>query len=144
MIISGTRPNRRLRTALAAGALAVLAAACGGGGDDSGTQAAVPDDTTAASPTEVVMKLVAFKPELLEVEAGTKVTWTQEDPGAHTVTSGTVEQGGAGVTPRPDGRFDSGEVATGDTFEHTFDEPGTYPYFCALHPATMRGEIRVD
>jgi plastocyanin len=89
------------------------------------------------------MKLVAFAPDRLEVKVGATVTWQQRDPGAHTVTSGTVEQGGAGVTAEPDELFDSGSLSTDDSFEHTFDEPGTYPYFCSLHPATMRGEIRV-
>ena len=89
------------------------------------------------------MKLVAFEPARLEVKAGTTVTWQQRDPGAHTATSGDVEQGAAGVTQRPDGLFDSGPLSTDDSFQHTFDDPGTYPYFCSLHPATMRGEIRV-
>jgi plastocyanin len=112
-----------------------MTAACGGGDGDG--------DEAAASPSEVVIQLVAFKPEQLEVAAGTTVTWTNRDPGAHTVTSGSVEQGGAGVTQQPDGTFDSGEIAKGDSFEQTFDEPGSYEYFCSLHPATMRGEIRV-
>ena len=86
--------------------------------------------------------VTVWAPARLDVETGTTVTWTQEDAGAHTVTSGTVEQGGAGVTEMPDDRFDSGEIATGDTFEFTFNEPGTYPYFCEIHPATMRGEVR--
>lgn len=89
------------------------------------------------------MELVAFMPERLEVKAGTTVTWEQHDPGTHTVTSGTVEQGAAGVTPMPDDLFDSGRVPTDDSFQHTFDQPGTYPYFCSLHPATMRGEVHV-
>jgi plastocyanin len=89
------------------------------------------------------MRLIAFKPAALTVDAGTTVTWVQTDAGAHTVTSGTVQQGGAGVTEMPDGRFDSGEIATGETYEFTFDKPGTYAYFCAIHPATMRGEVRV-
>ena len=89
------------------------------------------------------MKLVAFGPDLLEIEPGATVLWRQDDPGAHTVTSGTVEQGSAGVTTQPDDRFDSGDLATGEMFEHTFAEPGSYPYFCEIHPATMRGEIRV-
>lgn len=86
---------------------------------------------------------MAFTPEEVEVDAGSTVTWTNGDPGAHTVTSGAVEQGTSGVTPTPDGRFDSGDIAGGDTFEQTFDEAGTYEYFCALHPATMRGVINV-
>ncbi len=43
----------------------------------------------------------------------------------------------------PDGTFDSGSIATGKTFEFTFDQAGTYTYFCHIHPATMRGEVRV-
>ena len=103
-----------------------------------------PDANVAApAANTVTMRLIALKPDTLTVEAGATVTWEQKDAGAHTVTSGTVEQGGAGVTEMPDGRFDSGEIATGDTYQFTFDEPGTYPYFCAIHPATMRGEVRV-
>ena len=89
------------------------------------------------------MKLIAFRPESLDAKTGTTVTWTQQDAGAHTVSSGTVEQGGADVTTTPDGRFESGQLATGATFTFTFDSPGTYPYFCQIHPATMRGEIRI-
>ena len=89
------------------------------------------------------MKLVAFSPDELEIDAGTTVTWSNEDPGGHTVTSGEVEQGTSSVSQQPDGRFDSGTLAGGDSFEQTFDEPGEYRYFCALHPATMRGVINV-
>jgi len=117
--------------------VAVTAAACGGADPPDGAGAAAP------AANEVTMRLIAFRPEVITVDAGATVTWKQTDAGAHTVTSGTVEQGGAGVIETPDGRFDSGDIAKGDTFEFTFDEPGTYPYFCAIHPATMRGEVRV-
>ncbi|HVM02258.1 MAG TPA: plastocyanin/azurin family copper-binding protein [Acidimicrobiales bacterium] len=122
----------------AAALVAVTAAACAGGDSPDS-----PDGDAAPTANEVTMRLIAFRPETLTVDAGATVTWRQEDAGAHTVTSGTVEQGGAGVTAMPDDKFDSGEIATGDTFELTFDEPGTYPYFCEIHPATMRGEVRV-
>ena len=129
---------RRRRSGLAAAALLpLLLAACGG---DGGTPAA---DDGATGGDEVVIELVAFMPETIEVEVGGTVTWRQTDAGSHTVTSGTVEQGGAGVTQQPDGRFDSGDLPTGERFEFTFEEAGTYPYFCTLHPATMRGEVRV-
>lgn len=91
----------------------------------------------------MTLKGITFRPETLEVSAGTTVTWTNEDGTAHTVTSGMVEQGAAGVSERPDGRFESGQFSTGKTFGFTFDSPGTYPYFCALHPATMRGQVTV-
>jgi len=89
------------------------------------------------------MRLIAFRPASVTVKPGTAVTWTQTDAGVHTVTSGTVEQGAADVTVHPDGRFDSKELATGKTFSFTFDEPGTYPYFCNIHPATMHGDVQV-
>jgi plastocyanin len=91
----------------------------------------------------VNIKLIAYKPGTLTVAAGSTVTWHQMDPGVHTVTSGTVMQNGGGVTPQPDGKFDSGEIKTGTTYSHKFDTPGTYTYFCEIHPATMHGEITV-
>lgn len=90
------------------------------------------------------MKLIAFSPEKLSVKPGATVTWIQRDAGAHTVTSGTITQGTSGVTENADGKFDSGDVATDETFEFRFDQPGTFPYFCRIHPATMRGEIQVQ
>jgi plastocyanin len=102
------------------------------------------EEAFAPAANAVTMQLIVFKPETLTVAPGATVTWTQSDPGVHTVTSGAVEQGGGGVSTVPDGRFDSGELATGETFTFTFDQPGTYSYFCAVHPATMRGEVRVS
>ena len=135
--------------------LTTTMAACGGGG---GGTAASP--TTAAAPAPgggstaapggpsaantVDIRLSAFKPERLSVAAGTKVTWRQDDPGVHTVTSGTVEQEAAGVREVPDGKFASGQLATGATFSQEFDAAGTFPFFCEIHPATMRGEISVS
>jgi plastocyanin len=136
-ITSTPRRMQRLSRAVAAAFVLPVLGACGGDDDDARPKA------SASSASTVVIELVAFKPERSTVEAGTAVTWQQKDPGAHTVTSGTVQQGGAGVTQQPDGRFDSGEVAQGATFRFTFAEAGTYPYFCRLHPATMRGEIQV-
>jgi plastocyanin len=99
------------------------------------------EDATAIS---IDMKLIALRPEKLTVTAGTTVNWHQRDAGVHTVTSGLVEDGAAGVTTRPDGRFDSEAIETGKTFSFTFADAGTYPYFCAIHPATMRGVVTVE
>ncbi|MDQ3757679.1 MAG: plastocyanin/azurin family copper-binding protein [Actinomycetota bacterium] len=132
--------NPRHTTRLSAAALVLVLLALGACGDNE--DSATPEASAPSNDT-VVVELVAFKPEQLTVGMGAMVTWQQKDPGAHTVTSGTVQQGGAGVTQQPDGKFDSGEVAEGASFEFTFAESGTYPYFCRLHPATMRGEVRV-
>ena len=76
----------------------------------------------------------AFTPENLSVPAGTTVTWTNDEDSLHTVTSGTPES--------PSGLFDTGEIDTGVEFPFTFDEPGSYPFFCARHDF-MTGEITV-
>ena len=99
--------------------------------------------TSPASSTEVSMRLIAFKPEQLMVKVGSTVTWRQGDPGVHTVTSGTVQQGSSGVKVLADGVFDSRDLATSASFTFTFDHPGTFAYFCRIHPATMRGEVVV-
>ncbi len=141
MDIRTRRGKRPVPAALAAvAAFTALVACADGSGGDGGTAATAP----APAKDAVTMQLIAFKPELLTVGAGTTVTWNQQDPGVHTVTSGTVEQrGGAGVTTVPDGGFDSGPIATGRTFAFRFERAGTYRYFCSVHPATMRGEVQV-
>jgi nitrite reductase (NO-forming) len=80
----------------------------------------------------------AYTPPVITVEAGTTVTWTNEDAIVHTVTSGTASDT-AGTF---DGTFDSGDMAEGDTFSFTFDEPGEFPYFCIPHP-WMQGTVIV-
>lgn len=71
-----------------------------------------------------------FKPATLEVPVGASVTWTNRDEEPHTVTS-------------PDGKFKgSAAMDTGDTFKMVFTKPGTYTYFCTVHPF-MTGTIVV-
>jgi plastocyanin len=86
-------------------------------------------EQTAAAPGVVRITDFAFAPGHLQVAAGTELTWTNEDPTAHTVTA-------AG------GTFDSGTIDPGGEFAVRFDEPGTYPYACAIHPA-MRATVHV-
>jgi plastocyanin len=68
----------------------------------------------------------AYAPNPIQVSVGGSVTWTNDDSLPHTVTSGE--------NATPNGEFDSGIMAPGATFEHTFTEAGDYPYFCLLHP----------
>jgi plastocyanin len=76
----------------------------------------------------------AYAPNPVQVSTGATVTWTNDDAQPHTATSGQ--------NLTPDGRFDSGIMAPGATFEHTFIEEGEYPYFCLLHP-NMVGTVQV-
>ncbi|MGH1569137.1 MAG: cupredoxin domain-containing protein, partial [Nitrosopumilus sp.] len=68
-----------------------------------------------------------YLPYEVIISAGSSVSWINDDSAAHTVTSGTVDAGLTGV-------FDSGLFMAGETFEFTFDESGTYDYFCMVHP----------
>ena len=106
---------------LAAGLLAGCAAS-GGGQDESSS------DPPAKGVTTVVAKEVRFSPAAIEVPAGTEVTWSfQDGPVKHNVEG--------------DG-WSSGKPQRSGTFRRAFDQPGTYPYACALHPR-MTGRVVV-
>jgi plastocyanin len=89
----------------------------------------------AATAPEVGIHIFQFRPGQLEVKAGTRVIWTNQDEITHTVTSGTPE--------RRDGRFDQRLEGRGAAATVEFTNPGVYPYYCGRHPS-MRGEIRVN
>jgi amicyanin len=72
----------------------------------------------------------AFSPPSLTVKAGTTVTWRNKDDIPHTVASSTRA-------------FKSKALDTDDSFSFTFNEPGSYAYFCSLHPH-MTGTIVVE
>ena len=91
------------------------------------------------------MRLIAFEPSELGVPVGAAVTWSQEDAGFHTVTSGSVEKATSGsVETKPDGVFASEQLPKGEEFTFTFEEKGSYAYFCEIHPATMAGQVTVE
>ena len=96
---------------------------------DVGDAAADPTALDVAGVTDVSVVDVAFAPADIEVPVGTTVDWTNGDPFAHTVTA-------------RDGAFDSGTLDGGQTYSQTFGEPGTYDYFCAIHPS-MAGTVTV-
>jgi plastocyanin len=77
-----------------------------------------------------------FIPDTLVVSKGTTATWANDDSVVHTVTSGKSGKN-AGV------EFDSSYLDVGQTFQHTFDTAGTFPYYCTLHPF-MKGKIIVS
>jgi plastocyanin len=77
-----------------------------------------------------------YNPSPLSIPVGTTVTWINNDNTGHTVTEGNP----SGNTPA--NGFDSGILAPGKMFTHTFDAAGTIQYYCTLHP-TMLGEVIV-
>jgi amicyanin len=87
--------------------------------------------TEGAKQKEVAIDNFSFRPPKLSIKVGTKVTWVNRDDVPHTVTSK--------AKPRT---LDSGTLDTDGRYSHVFDKPGTYEYFCAVHPH-MTGQIVV-
>lgn len=115
---------------------------------DDAAESDAPNEAAEATPLQVDVVNIAYKPATLEVAAGDEVTWTSGDAGVvHTVTSGTPgEDGVPGVSDaKPNqktGDFDGKLPDAGATFSHTFSKAGTFAYFCEIHPS-MTGEVVV-
>lgn len=93
---------------------------------------AAADVTPAKGVThEVAIQNFAFAPKTLTVPAGTRVMWTNRDEEPHVVTSA----GAAFVSSKA--------LDSGDTYSVTFLKPGTYTYYCSIHPM-MVGTIIVQ
>jgi plastocyanin len=146
---------RTSRIPIVVSLVALVVAACGGSSSPApaASSAASAPSTTAAAPTTaassssestaaasqassaaagsnaVEMKNIAFNPTSVTVKPGDKVTWTNNDSFAHTVTL-------------DDNSVDSGEVAAGATFENTFATAGTFAYHCKIH-AVMHATVTV-
>lgn len=84
---------------------------------------------TSSGGNTVTMQNLAFNPATLNVQVGTTVTWINKDSATHQVVSDT-------------GLFDSGNLTNGMSYNYTFNQTGSYPYHCAVHPS-MTGTIVV-
>ncbi|MGD2082619.1 MAG: cupredoxin family copper-binding protein [Chromatiales bacterium] len=80
---------------------------------------------------DVTISGMRFAPSTLRIEAGETVRWEQQDRMPHIVKSATA------------GGFESKRLSAGEGFSHTFEEPGTYEYYCSIHPS-MRGSVVVE
>jgi plastocyanin len=87
-----------------------------------------------------------YVPSQITIHTRDTITWKNNDTEAHTVTSGI----GAGIESlmnnkrgTPNGIFDSGTFKPGQSWTHIFTNPGTYPYFCTIHP-WMEGIVSVQ
>lgn len=129
---------------------ALVLTACGGdsggygaGGYGSAGETATPSPTPTLVETgeAVAISGFAFSPARLAVEAGTTVTWTNDDGVPHTVTS----TDGPGTSSTTTSSFGSGTLQSGESFSHAFEEPGTYYFACTLHSEqeSMHAEVVV-
>jgi plastocyanin len=143
--------KRLLVLLIACMALVVVVAGCGDDDDDSGNGGGGGGNTEQPADTgggggsggggggggaEVGMMNIQFDPQDVTIKAGETVTWTNDEGVAHDVdkTSGPGPQFSSGP---------EGGMMEGDTFEHTFDRPGTYEYICRVHAPGMAGTIEV-
>jgi plastocyanin len=118
--------------AVAAGALLT---ACGGqGGDGATAPRTTPRTAPAGAVDRVQIKDFLYVPAAITVPAGTTIAFTNSDSAPHTATSGR--------SPRPDGVFDSGTLAKGERRTVRLTRPGTFAYYCAIHPF-MKGTVTV-
>jgi len=76
-----------------------------------------------------------YLPSIITIKQGQQVTWSNEDVAFHTVTSGLYDE--------PSDLFDSGHLDPEQKFIVSFDERGTFDYFCTLHP-WMAGKVIVE
>lgn len=86
--------------------------------------------TPSTPAATVAIQNFAFVPASVTIKAGNSVTWTNMDTAPHTAT----ELANA---------FDSGSLATGKTFNFTFNTPGTYTYHCLIHSMMANATVVV-
>jgi plastocyanin len=136
--------TRWLALLLACMALSLVVAGCGddddddggGGGAETTEQPAGGGDDAGGGgggggATEVSEEGIAFNPAEVTVSVGDTVTWTNNDTVEHDVTADGFSSG------------EPGGMAPGDTFDHTFQEAGTFDYVCTVHPG-MEGTVTVE
>lgn len=93
---------------------------------------ATPVEATPTAPNAININNFAFAPKVLTVAVGTTVTWSNKDEEPHTVVN-------AASPPA----FKSAALDGGDSYSFTFTRPGTYQFFCSIHPF-MTGTVVVN
>jgi plastocyanin len=113
----------RFATVVAMGCLCLAVAPAGFAGKA--------DASSKAAASQVEIRNFAFAPNAITVPVGTRVVWTNRDEEPHVVTSAGKQ---FATSPALD---------TSDTYAVTFSRPGTYAYYCSIHPM-MVGTIIVQ
>ena len=112
--------------------LALLALVAGGcGGDDEENTGS--GSGSAAARSEVNIKDFKYAPKTVQVKVGGEVTFASADKAMHN----------AQTDNDADGAFNTGDLLKGDSKAVTFDEAGTYAYYCVYH-RFMTGTVEVS
>ncbi|MCK4890350.1 MAG: hypothetical protein KAS97_10500 [Candidatus Aminicenantes bacterium] len=106
------------------------------------TNDAVDDGTETPPANTVYIYDNYFLPSTLTISSpNTVITWVNKGSSSHTVTVGSPNTPAelSGVLQE---KFNSGTLAPGISFKHTFQWEGDWKYYCQIHPQ-MRAEIKV-
>ena len=103
--------------------------------EEEPTSTAMPTLTRPLAEGELVSDIADFVLQDLTIEVDTTVIWTNLDVSPHTSTSGQPD----GIT----GVWNSELLTTDSSFSFTFNQTGTFLYFCAIHPSFMQASVTV-
>jgi plastocyanin len=117
---------KRTYLTLSVAAVVILIAMAAGRARASGSALA---GEKPAAETAIKIDNFTFSPNTVTVPVGSTVHWMNHDDIPHTVVS-------------EDKSFKSKAMDTDENFSYTFTKPGTYLYFCSIHPK-MTGKIVV-
>lgn len=108
---------------------------------------------SATTQTVAMTDTLGFDPEIVTIPSGGTVKWVNEGDVAHTVTASEDElpdgadyfaSGGFDTERAARNNMTDGIIPAGETYEHTFEQPGTYGYYCIPHEGSgMVGTVRV-
>lgn len=120
---------RRLAHLALVAAIAAAPLACSDDDGDDDDDGGTGPSTQPPLQTTVTIASFAFAPRVDTVAVGGTVTWTNGDQAPHTATSSAVPE-----------LWDSGTLATGESFARQFPAAGSFSYLCTIHPS-MTGTI---
>lgn len=136
--------------------LVIALAACGAGGSPGSPPADPPQTwnvTTGGSQSAQAIQALDFYPDTITIHSGDTVTWSNTVSIPHTVS---IPQAGQTPPPGPpnpaqvggnvfdnSGYISSGFITKGKSYSVRFTRPGTYAYYCIVHPPEMTGTIVV-
>jgi plastocyanin len=123
---------RRVCLIAASCLLLMIAGGCGGPAASPSLTSTAPASGGPGTSAKIDVNMAGsvFRPATATIVAGNTVVWNNNDSVTHTVTA-------------RDKSFDSGDIAPGGTYAYTFQQAGTFEYFCGLH-AAMIGKVIVQ
>lgn len=124
---SGSDSTSGAETAPPTGEESGASEAEGESGEETESESAPSGEAAKSEKVDIVE--FTYQPDPVVVQVDGKVIWQNQDTAPHTATA-------------DDGSFDTGTIEKGKIGSETFKEPGTFTYFCEIHP-TMHGTVEV-